>query len=58
VYRLEPSEAVKSGKPVTALMTIPMIIMALVIVVLGFYPALVNWMTGPAGAALLAAFAH
>jgi len=32
--------------------------MALIIVVLGLYPALVNWMTGPAGAALLSAFMH
>jgi proton-translocating NADH-quinone oxidoreductase chain N len=54
VYRLEPSEAVLRGKPLAVGMYIPLVLLALAVVVLGFWPSLVNWLTEPAAQALLA----
>lgn len=56
LYRREPSEAVKEGKPVAALMALPLLILVLVVVALGFWPAPAAQLTGPAANALLAAF--
>ena len=37
-------------------MTLPLVVLALAVVAVGVWPSLLNWLTGPAGAALLAAF--
>jgi proton-translocating NADH-quinone oxidoreductase chain N len=56
VYRLEPSEAVKRGNPLPFVMRIPLVVMALAVVVIGFWPSIMNGLTNPAGSALLAVF--
>ena len=56
MYRHEPGEIIQQGKPVPILMTIPLVLMILAIVVIGLWPSLMNWLVGPAGMALLAAF--
>ena len=57
IYRHEPSEAVKAGQPLPLTMTIPLVIMALGVIVIGLWPNLLDWLTEPAGSALLRAFA-
>ncbi len=54
VYRLEPSEAVHSGSPTPRLMNVPLCILAIAIVSIGIWPALLSWLTLPAGASVLA----
>jgi len=56
VYRLEPSEAVRSGSPSPRLMNVPLFIMALAVVAIGIWPRLLSWLTDPAGRALLDSF--
>jgi NADH:ubiquinone oxidoreductase subunit 2 (subunit N) len=56
MYRQQPSAAVQGGKPMPVTMTIPLVLLALAIIVIGVWPAILQWLTGPAGAALLAAF--
>ncbi|NLX11698.1 MAG: hypothetical protein GXY36_18790 [Chloroflexi bacterium] len=56
VYRQKPSEAVQKGQPMPALMNVPVVLLAVAVVAVGVWPALLRWLTGPAGEALLAAF--
>jgi proton-translocating NADH-quinone oxidoreductase chain N len=56
VYRKQPSAAVLGGSSIPALMTLPLVILASAVVLLGFWPGLLEWLTGPAGAALMTAF--
>ncbi|HVO70557.1 MAG TPA: proton-conducting transporter membrane subunit [Aggregatilineaceae bacterium] len=56
MYRLEPSEAVTHGKALPVVMSTPLAILALAIVAIGLWPALLNWLTTPAGTAILKAF--
>jgi multicomponent Na+:H+ antiporter subunit D len=56
LYRREMGEAVKRGAPVPLAMHIPLGILALAIVVIGLWPALMNWLTEPAGQAVLSMF--
>ncbi len=56
MYRLEPSQAVKEGQPGTFLMGLPLVALSLLVVLLGFWPSLINWLTGPAAQNLLASF--
>ena len=58
MYRHEPTEVVKAGLPVPLSMSIPLVVLALAIVVLGVFPNLANSITVPAGASLLNLFAH
>lgn len=53
MYRLEASEAVKNGAPMPWLMALPLILMALLIVVMGFYPMLLSDLFIPAGVNIL-----
>ena len=53
-YRCEPSEVVLSGQRLPAVMKLPLVLMALVIIAIGIWPSLMNWLTEPAGTALLA----
>jgi len=54
VYRCEPSAIVLSGKRLPAVMKLPLVLMALGIIAIGIWPSLMNWLTEPAGIALLA----
>lgn len=56
LYRCEPSLTVRSGKAAPALMAAPLVVMLAVVIVLGFWPALVQNVTGPAAANLVAMF--
>ncbi len=56
VYRQEPSEAVTRGQAMSWTMSLPLILLAVAIVILGIWPSLLTWMTGPAGTALVKAF--
>jgi formate hydrogenlyase subunit 3/multisubunit Na+/H+ antiporter MnhD subunit len=53
VYRHEPSQAVAAGRPMPALMSIPLVMLSLAIILIGLWPGLVNWITLPAGQALI-----
>ena len=57
MYRNEPSPIVAAGKPVTFLLGAPLVALTLVIVVLGMWPGLVDFITGPAGDQLVTIFA-
>ena len=48
VYRQEPSEAVTRGQAMSWTMSVPLILLAVAIVILGVWPSLLAWMTGPA----------
>ncbi|MGA2489173.1 MAG: proton-conducting transporter membrane subunit [Anaerolineales bacterium] len=54
MYRLEPSARVQKGKRLPLSMSMPLVILGLAIVLLGIWPSLINWLTVPAGQALLA----
>ncbi len=56
VYRQEPSEAVTHGTKLPLTMSIPLVMLAVAIVVLGVWPSLLAGLTGPAGSALVKAF--
>ena len=58
LYRVEPSARVREGSPVPGVMQLPLVILSLSIVVIGLWPGLMNWLTVPAGAALLQAFGY
>lgn len=54
MYRREVSDAVRRGKAMPLSMVVPLIVMSVLVVALGVWPALVAWLTEPAGLALLA----
>jgi proton-translocating NADH-quinone oxidoreductase chain N len=56
MYRQQPSAAMQGGKSMPVTMTIPLVLLALAIIVIGVWPTILQWLTAPAGAALLAAF--
>ncbi len=56
MYRGEGSTIVKTGKNMPLTMIIPLIILAAAVIILGFYPTLVNGLTGPAGFSLMTTF--
>jgi proton-translocating NADH-quinone oxidoreductase chain N len=56
MYRCEESAAVLQGMPVSKFMLFALVVMMLAIVAIGFWPPLVSWLTGPAGASLRLAF--
>lgn len=58
LYRMEPSARVREGLPVPRVMQIPLLVLTLSIVVIGLWPGLMNWLTVPAGAALLQVFGY
>jgi hypothetical protein len=45
-----------AGKALPGLMELPLVLLALAVVAIGMWPALLEWLTAPAGAALLLAF--
>lgn len=56
LYRKQPAEIVSAGEKVPAAIAIPMAISMLGVIVLGIFPELVTWLTGPAAAQLAAVF--
>jgi proton-translocating NADH-quinone oxidoreductase chain N len=48
MYRHQPSAAVTAGRPVSAAMAVPLAMMVVLVVVLGFWPGLVDAVTHPA----------
>jgi proton-translocating NADH-quinone oxidoreductase chain N len=54
MYRLEASARVRQGKRLPLAMSIPLVILVIAVVLIGIWPSLVNWLTVPAGQALLA----
>ena len=57
MYRNAPSPVVAAGRPVTFLLGAPLVVLAVAVVVLGVWPGLVDFITGPAGDQLVAIFA-
>ena len=56
IYRHEPSAVVKSGTPMTFAMGLPLVLLSAGVIVIGIWPSLMDWLTGPAGASLMTAF--
>jgi proton-translocating NADH-quinone oxidoreductase chain N len=48
MYRKNPSEQVQAGKPLTWTIVLPLIVMTILVILLGFAPGLVDWLTVPA----------
>ncbi len=55
LYRQEVSSRISQAVPVPGNMLMPLVILGLIVVVLGIWPGLMTWLTGPAGIALLTA---
>jgi len=58
MYRLEPSARVRQGKRQPLAMAIPLVVLGLAVVVIGFWPGSMNGLTIPASRALLASMGH
>lgn len=56
LYRRNMGNVVQGGARVPVAMSIPLVIFALAIVLLGFVPSLMNWLTEPAAQTLLVMF--
>jgi proton-translocating NADH-quinone oxidoreductase chain N len=56
MYRHEPSAVVAAGRPISWLMGAPIVVLALFVVVLGFWPGLVDFITHPAAVHLVSIF--
>jgi len=46
----------KGSASISWTLQLPLLLMALAVVVLGLFPSLMNWLTEPAGAALMSIF--
>jgi NADH:ubiquinone oxidoreductase subunit 2 (subunit N) len=58
MYRHEPSAAVIGGARVPVAMVVPLVLLALVVVVFGIWPALAGGLTAPAGRVVLDIFSR
>jgi proton-translocating NADH-quinone oxidoreductase chain N len=58
MYRREPSKQVLAGKPITWTISLTLIIMVLLVIVVGFAPGLLDWLTVPAAARLIEMFGY
>lgn len=54
MYRRQPSEIVQEGTSIPFLIQLPLIILCVLVVLIGFFPTLLNWLTLPAGQTLFA----
>ena len=54
---LLPAALVAAGKPVTFLLGAPLVVLTAAVLVLGFWPGLVDFITGPAAVNLVSIFA-
>jgi NADH:ubiquinone oxidoreductase subunit 2 (subunit N) len=57
MYRNAPSPMVAAGKPVTVLLGAPLVVLTGVVLLLGFWPGLVDFITAPAAVNLVSIFA-
>jgi proton-translocating NADH-quinone oxidoreductase chain N len=58
LFRQQLSQEMESGRPLPATMLVPLVALALAVVAIGLWPGLVNWLTEPAGAAMVAVFSR
>jgi formate hydrogenlyase subunit 3/multisubunit Na+/H+ antiporter MnhD subunit len=58
MYRDQPSQRVLTGKPITWTISLALIVMTLLVVILGFAPGLMDWLTIPAGERLIQIFGY
>lgn len=58
MYRKSPSQAVLNGKPVSLAISLPILLMTLAVILLGFFPQVMSWITQPAAQSLLAFFGN
>lgn len=58
MYRKEASAKVLAGKPLTWNITLPLIVMTSLVVLLGFFPGLMNWLTIPAAERFIHMFGY
>jgi NADH:ubiquinone oxidoreductase subunit 2 (subunit N) len=56
MYRHEPSAVVAAGRPISWLMGAPIVVLTLLVVLLGFWPGLVDFITHPAAVHLVSIF--
>ena len=56
MYRREPSAAVLAGKPLTWTISLTLIVMTALVILPGFFPTLMNWLTVPAAQQLMMMF--
>jgi proton-translocating NADH-quinone oxidoreductase chain N len=56
MYRKEASPAVIQAKPISLSMSMPLLLLAVLLVVIGFYPTVVGWLVNPAAASVLQIF--
>lgn len=57
MYRLEPSTRVRDGAHLPKVFSLPLVVLGLAVVLLGTWPSLLDWLTGPAAQALLSSVA-
>jgi len=58
MYRREASSSVQAGKPLTWTISLTMIVMIAMVIVLGFFPDLMSWLTVPASQRLMTMFGY
>jgi len=58
MYRLKISDRVRNGKRLPVAMSLPLGVVGLGVIVIGIWPTLMNWLTAPAGQAILASLGH
>jgi formate hydrogenlyase subunit 3/multisubunit Na+/H+ antiporter MnhD subunit len=56
MYRKEPSNAVTAGKKLTWTISLTLIVMTALVILLGLFPTLMNWLTVPAAQQLMMMF--
>jgi len=56
LYRRETSSAVEKGKPIPVMMVVPLLVLVLALVVIGLWPASMEFFTSRATASLLYPF--
>lgn len=58
MYRQKPSQQILAGKPLTWTIYLTLIVMTVLVIVLGFFPDLMNWLTVPAAERLMTMFGY
>ena len=58
MYRKQPSQQVVCGKPMTWTIALPLVVMTGLVIVLGFFPGLVNSLTVPASQQFMTMFGY
>lgn len=56
MYRRQPSEVVIQGSSMPKAMSAPLIVLAIAILAVGVWPAMMDWLTAPAGRVVVALF--